>query len=233
MHGYAQTNLQLFNQLRQCGYSASDMEQVVAAYGLAMELFGGHFRPNGKPFVCHLVGTASVLAGLRAPMPVVICGLLHAVYTHGQFSGGRKGPSPRKRARVREAAGERSEELLHAYTLLPWNAEAIRDFHGRMADLSANQRAVILARLANELEDHLDFGMAYCGKTSSKSLAAVRIELLALALNLGSDSFADELALAIDAQTAANIPAALCRKDRASFSVSRPSWLARLRGAFK
>ena len=43
------------------------------------ETFPGTYRGSGKPFLAHLVGTASVLASLRARTPVVVTGLLHAV----------------------------------------------------------------------------------------------------------------------------------------------------------
>ena len=232
MHGYAQTNLQLYNQLRQV-YDEVDLAQAAAAYGLAMELFGGHFRPNGKPFVCHLIGTASVLASLAVPMPTVLCGLLHAAYTHGDFNGQRRGMTDRKRRQFRELVGEDVERLLHAYTVLSWNAHMVRELHSRIDQLSDDEQAVVLVRLANELEDYLDLGMAYCGKTSSKSLLAAHDEMLELARRLGSAELASELAQAMDEQMSARIPAPLIRTDKASFQVRRPSWLSTIQRVFQ
>ena len=59
---YAQTNIQLFNQLRRDGYSKTDLDLVRDAYELAMVLFSGRFQPSGKSFIAHVVGTASILA---------------------------------------------------------------------------------------------------------------------------------------------------------------------------
>ncbi len=89
MHSYAQTNIQLFNQLRQDGYSDADLILVRNAYELAMVLFTGRFQPSGKSFIAHVVGTASILAWLRLPAPVVAAGLLHNVYENGDFGDGR------------------------------------------------------------------------------------------------------------------------------------------------
>ena len=62
---YAQSNLQLFNQLIANGYSESELVCVVNAYKLIMNLFTGIFRSSGKTFLAHLIGTASVLVNLQ------------------------------------------------------------------------------------------------------------------------------------------------------------------------
>jgi hypothetical protein len=84
---YAQTNIQLFNQLH-CNryYSDTDLKSICNAYSFARKLFAGLVRGSGKPFMCHLVGTASILASLNAPIQVVTAGLLHASYIYGQLA---------------------------------------------------------------------------------------------------------------------------------------------------
>ena len=67
MHSCAQTNIQLFNQLRRDAYSDGDLNLVRHAYESAMVLFSGRFQPSGKSFIAHVVGTASILAWLRLP----------------------------------------------------------------------------------------------------------------------------------------------------------------------
>jgi (p)ppGpp synthase/HD superfamily hydrolase len=61
----AQTNLQLDRQLDRVGWPVDDRVRVAAAYDLAARLFTGQYRPNGKTFVAHVCGTASIaqLAG--------------------------------------------------------------------------------------------------------------------------------------------------------------------------
>ena len=74
----AQTNLALYQQLHDLGYTPEKLADIREAYELATALFAGRFRPCGRPFTAHLVGTASVLAKLGAPAAVVAAGLLHA-----------------------------------------------------------------------------------------------------------------------------------------------------------
>ena len=75
---YAQTNIQLLNQLHRANYTADDLHLVRTAYELAMRLFCGQFRASGKTFIAHLVGTASVLGSLRVGAALIAVGLLHA-----------------------------------------------------------------------------------------------------------------------------------------------------------
>ena len=46
MHDYAQTNIQLYNQLRRGCYSELELERIRNAYDLAIVLFSGHFDEN-------------------------------------------------------------------------------------------------------------------------------------------------------------------------------------------
>ena len=158
----AQTNIRLYGDLIARGYSDADMRRLRATYDLSMRLFTGRFRGSGKPFLAHAVGTAGILALLQVPGPVVAAGLLHAAYTHGDFGDGRTGLSDAKRAHVRRAVGDEVEALVAAYTTLAWGESAVRALSGRVGALSAGDRAVLLMRLANELEDHIDLGVTFC-----------------------------------------------------------------------
>src|SRR5690349_15945772 len=142
MASYPQTNLQLFALLRRSGRAAGDLARLRDAYELAMHLFAGRYRPDGKTFIAHLVGTAGIVAA----------GLLHAAYTEGDF-----GASPRSsRQRVRKAAGSEAEGYVAAYAALRWSAEAVASLRAGLDDLDESGRCVLLIRLANELEDCLD-----------------------------------------------------------------------------
>ena len=97
-----QTNLQLYRELIRRQTPESDLARVRAAYDASRSLVGNCFRPNHKPFLCHLVGTAGALATWGKPIDVVIAGLLHGVYKFGQFNDGERGPSPRRRDWLRQ-----------------------------------------------------------------------------------------------------------------------------------
>ena len=79
-----------------------------------MRIFTGLYLPSGKPFLDHLVGTASILAWLHAPIAVVAAGLVHATYLHGDF-GCRTGISDEKRKQVIDVVGTESENYITRY----------------------------------------------------------------------------------------------------------------------
>jgi (p)ppGpp synthase/HD superfamily hydrolase len=165
MFAHAQTNIQLFNQLERAGYGHADLARVRDAYALSMRLFTGCFRRCGKTFISHLVGTASILADLHTEAPIVAAGLLHSAYSHGEFGTGARGASEAKRRQVRLVVGERAEVLVARYTSMPWHGEAIPDPHQNLPAVGSIERELLLMRLANELEDHLDLGGLYSGET--------------------------------------------------------------------
>ena len=91
MLAVAQTILQLSNQMLRLEYSDRDLGELRVTYDLARELFSGLFRPSGKTFIAHLIGTASILANCLTDIGVVKAGLMHAAYAGGDFGDGRKG----------------------------------------------------------------------------------------------------------------------------------------------
>src|SRR5688572_5605801 len=102
----AQTNLDLYAQLYRAGYGEADLLRVRDSYMFAVGLFSDRFRATGKPFLSHLVSTASLVAAFDARVPMVVAGLLHAVYESGVFADGFVGPTDSHRQIVREAAGK-------------------------------------------------------------------------------------------------------------------------------
>jgi hypothetical protein len=222
----AQTNLRLYEQLRRAGRDADELAAVRRAYELAMRIFAGQYRATGKPFVAHLVGTAGILGSLGAAAPVVRAGLLHAAYTHGDFGGLRRALTGRKRAAVGAAAGADAEALILRYTELPWTADALPRLHAGLAALPPVDRDVVTMRLANELEDLVDLGGAYCGK-ADRGDAAAALER-ELAEGLGLPVLAAALAQARRAAAAAALPAALRGARRSSFILGPASHRERL-----
>jgi len=110
MNSYAQTNIQLFKQLRREGYSNTDLSLVRDAYELAMVLYSCRFLPSGRPFIAHVVRTASILAALHLSAQVVAAGLLHNAYGTGDFGDGSGGISTAKRALISRVLSPEVEE---------------------------------------------------------------------------------------------------------------------------
>jgi (p)ppGpp synthase/HD superfamily hydrolase len=208
---YAQTNLQLYAQLRRAGGSEEELALVRKGYDLAMHLCPASFRGSGKPLLAHLVGTASILAAIGQPARVVTAGLLHAVYVFGDFGDASRGITEARRECVRAAVGAEVEDLIVQYTRFEWNSRTIPGIRQRVSTLSQAELEVLIIRLSNELEDHLDCGVLYCGNGEQRR-AYIRSPLnqsVDMARTLGQMKLADALDEAFQETLAAELPAAL------------------------
>lgn len=216
MHSYAQTNLQLCNQILGAGYSECELRCVVKGYELAMRLFAERFRASGKTFIAHLVGTASILVAQNAPVNVVAAGLLHAAYTRGNFGDHQSGMTKTKRKYIAREMGEVVEALVAHYTSLIWNSETISLARHGLDTLSQIERDVLLIRLANELEEHLDLGVLYWRKDNyiNKETEGLMIDL---ANDIGHPALAEQLAQAFRATAMTELPPVLSREGKTSF----------------
>jgi (p)ppGpp synthase/HD superfamily hydrolase len=153
----AQTHLQLFQQMRSKGYSEAELGRVGQAYLVATKLFANRFRPCGRPFVAHLVGSGAVLVWLKAPIHMVVAEMLHAAYQEGDFPNSLEGMTPRKREDLRAAIGAEAEALVAAYTVGSRSLTGLVASHARFNEMSPLERDVLLMQLANELDDYRDF----------------------------------------------------------------------------
>ena len=78
----AQSRYALLEQALARGYAAAEVHGLEAACDLATLLFDGLYRPDGRPFLSHAIGTASALVRYDLQAPVVLAGLLHAAFSH-------------------------------------------------------------------------------------------------------------------------------------------------------
>ena len=69
------------------GYGASEVALLGRACTAAAMLFDGGYRPCGRPFVNHALGTAGVLLRYDFCIEAVAEGLMHAAYTHRRLPG--------------------------------------------------------------------------------------------------------------------------------------------------
>jgi len=150
----AQTHLQLFQQMRTEGYSAADLAMVAEAYQVATKLFANRFRPCGRPFVAHLVGTSATLVWLNCPTHMVVAALLHAAYQEGDFPNSLEGMTPTKRKELGASIGAEAEALVAAYTLGSRSLTGLLASHARFNEMSPFERDILLMQLANELDDY-------------------------------------------------------------------------------
>lgn len=229
---YAQTNVQLLNQLRRGGYTVEDLETICRAYGCATELFSGAYRGSGKPFVAHLVGTASVLASLQLPIVTVAAGLLHAAYAFGDFGAGWLGLSDVKRRRLREHVSEPIEDLVVRYTLQRWEPGTPAAWLASLASGAAIDRDVALLRLANEVDDHFDAGILFCRGAAERlhRVETLRASWIELAQRLGYPALAAALEQVIADCLSGDVEEVLHTHSDAAFvvpTISRFRWRLR------
>jgi len=211
--------------MHQLGYAQDALMLVRDAYELATELFTGRYRATGKPFVCHLVGTASVLVSLRAAPEIVAAGLLHAAYDTNQHTGGVTA----SRKRVSDAVGATVEQHVYEYRQFKWSLSSLRAVVE--AGFSANGGAsqTLLMRLANEVDDHLDDSMAYCA-SSRRQIDAGFEYWIEMAEHLGYPPLADALRVlqAEQANSTWTQPLSLGRTASYAIASPRAGWAHRI-----
>ena len=233
---YAQTNIQLFNQLQCDGYSNAELVCIRNAYELAMRLFTGRFQASGKTFIAHVVGTASILSGLHLPAEVVAACLIHNVYARGDFGYGRKGISEAKRKQVRYAVGQEVEEYAYRFATLKWNSQTIPVIRDTLYALDPIDRKVVLMNLTNKLEHHLDLGILYYEDIETRLQYIERNghTMVEIAEELGFPTLAADLEEVFRETAFAEIPGELRNqtgRDR-SFVIAPKSYRGRLSIAF-
>ena len=183
----AQTNVQLYNQLRERGLALDDLIVVHRAYELLTTLYPGYFQADGKPFVAHGVGVASILAELDQPTDIVAAGLLHNVYGNGDFGDGRGGGATTFRRRVvRKAVGERIEHLIARFVDVRIKPKSIAETRRALPQRDEDDRRLILVELADHLEKYSGLGVLYFGRSDwLDATERIATDLVEIASELG------------------------------------------------
>jgi len=78
----AQSRYALREQALARGYADDDVRALEGSCDAATLIYDGLYRPDGRPFLSHGVGTASALLRYDLQIGVVRAGLLHAAFTH-------------------------------------------------------------------------------------------------------------------------------------------------------
>jgi hypothetical protein len=206
----AQTNVQLCRQLLERGWSDDDLALMRSAYELAMQLYSGQFRANGKTQIAHHVGVASALATAGERHALVVAGMVHSAYFVGEFGNGRFAVNPDKRARLRSVVGPEIETLVHNYTELAWNVDSLQDLTYAHERSSATRDAVAM-RLANEVDEHSDAITRFCTVPHGDGLASDKGRALfdEVAAAYGLDELGAMLRAVLARSDALDVPAVL------------------------
>lgn len=151
MTAYAQTNIQLYEQLQSTGVQGRDLLRVRRAYELALELFAGRLGPWQRPLLSHLVGTASVLCAMDLGSSLMAAGLLHGVYRVGDFGDRGSAVTDERRRRLAEVIGEEAEGHVHALFLFS-SGEPCGTASGRSGPAAEPHPGALLMDLACKTE---------------------------------------------------------------------------------
>ena len=181
------------------------------SYELLITLYPGYYQADGKPFVAHGVGVASILAELDQPAELVAVGLLHNVYGNGDFGDGRGSGATRSRRRiVRRAVGERVEALIVRFAELRIRPHTVQTLRRNLQQLDETERRLMLVDIADHLEKYVDLGVLYFGENDWMHAGTERIagDLIEVASELGQPELAEMIsaALAESAGAAKNVP---------------------------
>lgn len=216
-----QTNLQLYALLLRRGWAADDLQTMAKAYDLALSLFACQVRPSGKPFICHLVGTAGAAAVASNEPDVSVASLLHAAYDSAQWGDGLAGAAASRRQQLRTVIGHNAEALVFRYSTLGWEVETVNHLLARASKLPEFDRSVVLMRLANEADDMVDLGLRVSTKGNEPlhQPHAVAAQV-ALARALELDYLADLLQAVFRENEVAEVPAVLRRTEIGSYTLA-------------
>lgn len=156
----AQTNLELYTQVLSRGSSLSQRRGLAQAYVVALRQVFPLARGSGKPFICHLVGTASLVFESGCPPEWVTAALLHAVYQRRIPFADAREPEDR-RALIANLFGAGVDDIIQRYTEFE-NVE----FSAISANTLKSDADVVTLRLADELEDICGYALALHGRAS-------------------------------------------------------------------
>jgi GT2 family glycosyltransferase len=155
------------------GYTARDIANIKSAHWTALLLSSGGYRPCGRPFINHLLGTASVLAHFGFESRLIVGALLHAAYTHAPRLRGGAQETVETVTRILGGAGSPVDRMVRAYTLraMRWANLAGLDNWQDVATTEDADTAIIA--MANLVDMRLSGEVRSTGRTDDDDLAAL------------------------------------------------------------
>jgi GT2 family glycosyltransferase len=211
-----QTRSDLLDLAIERGYRDQELTVIADAYHLAHLLTAGGYRPCGRPFVNHLVGTASVLVRYDFRAETVAAGLLHAVYSHSRPHPDGPRAAVKALATLLGGVGSPIELTVRAYTqreshwsgLTPEAADSV-------FKPSIREAEILAIAAANEVDMALSGEARYSGRTDLLKPEVTR-RIAAVCEILGVGGLAQTLTAA-----------------RQSHAVARPELSTKMRGSYR
>ena len=160
-----QTRSDLLDFAIERGYQTNELGVIANSYHLAHILVDGGYRPCGRPFANHVVGTASVLIRYGFRAETVAAGMLHSAYTHSPPHS--EGPKAAMDAMCALLGGKGSEveRRVRAYSLRESSWAGVPADFDSCSTLSVFESEILAIAAANEVEMHLSGEVRYSGRT--------------------------------------------------------------------
>ena len=172
----AQTPAALIMQSQKRGYLPTDLQSIGKACQLAMRISDGGYRPCGRPFLNHLIGTASVLVHYGFALRLVLAALLHAAYSHSRPHNAAKpheiAASLTKALGGPDAALQRS---VRAYTLREQRYPSLLGTQATALELTTEDAELLWLEAANDIDMHLSLEVAATGRSDVANSALLNL----------------------------------------------------------
>jgi len=152
------------------GCTADEMLLLGRCYRIALGLCEGMFRPCGRPFINHLVGTASVLLFYGCVVQTAMAGMLHAAFSHG-----RRPRSPEADGEISRLIGQlghlgdRAANVAQRYDRRHSIFSGIEDKDVHPSRLPIGVAEIYLLEAANDVDMHLSLEVATSGRSDAIS----------------------------------------------------------------
>jgi GT2 family glycosyltransferase len=213
-----QTRSDLLDLAQERGYRARDLAVIADAYHLAHVLTAGGYRPCGRPFVNHLVGTASVLVRYDFSAETVAAGLLHAAYTHSHPHPDGANAAVTALALMLGGKGCPVERAVREYTRREsaWASLLTEDTES-VSQLPVLEAEILAIAAANEIDMRLSGEIRYSDRKDALAPGLVR-QIAQVCEILGVSGLAETLAQA--RQNCAAAPVELVTNARGSYRVA-------------
>jgi hypothetical protein len=137
------------------------------AYHLAHVLMDGGYRPCGRPFINHLVGTACALVRDGFRVDTVAAGLLHSAYTHCPPHHGDPKAAAETVCAWLGGEGSALEKRVRAYARHSSLWAKLQANAIPIEDISMLDAEILAIAVANEVDMHLSGEYRYTKRTDA------------------------------------------------------------------
>jgi len=162
-----QTRSDLMDFAIERGYQPQELTLLANAYHLAHVLMDGGYRPCGRPFINHLVGTASALIRYDFRAETVAAGLLHSAYTHCPPHNGDPKAVAETVCAWLGGHGSALEKRVRAYTQRSSLWAKPQANSNPFENISMLDAEILAIAAANEVDMHLSGEYRYTNRTDA------------------------------------------------------------------